>query len=58
VYLRRTANLEDRDTAYADDTVLVQIGPDVQAGGITWHNVRTPDGKVGFVPAQFTTVAP
>lgn len=58
VYLRRTANLEDRDTAYADDTVLVQIGPDVQAGGITWHNVRTPDGRVGFVPAQFTTVAP
>ena len=58
VYLRRTANLEDRDTAYADDTVLVQIGPDVQAGGTTWHNVRTPDGKVGFVPAQFTTVAP
>lgn len=58
VYLRRTANLEDRDTAYADGTVLVQIGPDVQAGGTTWHNVRTPDGKVGFVPAQFTTVAP
>jgi hypothetical protein len=58
VYLRRTANIEDRDTAYADDTVLVQIGPDVQAGGITWHNVRTPDGKVGFVPAQFTTIAP
>ena len=58
VYLRRTANLEDRDTVYADDTVLVQIGPDVQAGGIAWHNVRTPDGKVGFVPAQFTTVAP
>ena len=58
VYLRRTANLEDRDTAYADDTVLVQIGADVQVGGTTWHNVRTPDGKVGFVPAQFTTIAP
>jgi len=58
VYLRHTANLEDRDTAYADDTVLVQIGADVQAGGITWRNIRTPDGKVGFVPAQFTTVAP
>lgn len=58
VYLRRTANLEDRDTAYTDDTVLVQTGPDVQAGDIAWHNVRTPDGKVGFVPAQFTTVAP
>ena len=58
VYLRRTATLEDRDTAYADDTVLAQIGPDVQAGGITWHHVRAPDGKTGFVPAQFTTVAP
>jgi len=58
VYLRRTANLDDRDTAYADNTVLVQIGPDAQAGGITWRNVCAPDGKVGFVPAQFTTVAP
>lgn len=58
VYLRRTANIEDRDTAYADGTALIQVGPDVQAGGLTWHHVRAPDGKVGFVPAQYTTLAP
>ena len=58
VYLRHTTNLEDRDTAYPDDTSLVQIGPDVQAGGITWRYVRTPDGKTGYVPAQYTQEAP
>ncbi len=58
VYLRRTANIEDRDTAYEDGTRLTQIGPDVQAGGLTWHQVRTPDGKNGFVPAQYTQDAP
>jgi hypothetical protein len=54
VYLRRTPNLDDRDTAYVDDTPLVQIGPDVQAGGLTWRHVRAPDGKTGYVPAQYT----
>lgn len=58
VYLRRTTNLEDRDTAYADDTRLAQIGPDVQAGGVTWRRVRTPDGKTGYVPAQYTKETP
>jgi hypothetical protein len=58
VYLRRTTNLEDRDSAYTDGTPLAQIGPDVQAGGLTWRNVRTPDGKVGFIPAQYTQEVP
>lgn len=58
VYLRRTANMEDRDTAYVDGTILVQVGPDLQAGGLTWRHVRAPDGRVGFVPAQYTTLSP
>ena len=58
VYLRRTTNLEDRDTAYTDGTALAQLGPDIQANGLTWRNVRTPDGKVGFIPAQYTEEAP
>lgn len=58
VYLRRTTNLEDRDTAYTDGTLLVQVGPDIEANGIAWRNVRTPDGKVGFMPAQYTQEAP
>lgn len=54
VYLRRTPRLDDRDTAYRDGTRLEQIGDDTTADGITWHHVRAPDGKTGWVPAQFT----
>lgn len=58
VYLRRTTNLDDRDTAYEDGTQLVQVGPDLQANGTNWRHVRTPDGKTGYVPAQYTQQAP
>lgn len=58
VYLRRTTNLDDRDSAYIDGTPLLQIGPDVQANGLTWRNVRAPDGKAGFIPAQYTQEVP
>ncbi len=58
VYLRRTTNLDDHDTAYIEGTQLVQVGPDIQANGITWRHVRTPDGKTGYVPAQYTQEAP
>ncbi len=58
VYLRRTTNLEDRDTPYIDGTQLIQIGPDEQANGITWRHVRTTDNKTGYVPAQYTQQAP
>lgn len=54
VYLRRTPRLADRDTAYPDGTRLVAIGPDVTGEGRNWHQVRTPDGKTGYVPAQYT----
>lgn len=54
VYLRRTPRLADRDTAYPEGTRLVAIGPDVNGEGQSWHHVRTPDGKTGYVPAQYT----
>lgn len=54
VYLRRTPRLDDRDTAYPDGTRLEQIDADVTANGITWRRVRAPDGKTGWVPAQYT----
>ncbi len=54
VYLRRTPRLADRDTAYVEGTQLVAIGADEQGEGQTWHHVRAPDGKVGYVPAQYT----
>lgn len=54
VSLRRTRNLADRIAAYPDNTQLVVLGPDTSENGITWKHVRTPDGKVGYVPAQYT----
>lgn len=57
VYLRRTPRLADRDTAYPDGTRLVAIGPDVTGDGQSWRHVRTPDGKTGYIPAQYTTEA-
>ena len=58
VYLRRTPNLDDRDTAYPDGTRLTAIGGDVTAGGLVWRHVRAPDGKTGWVPAKYTNSAP
>lgn len=54
VFLRRTPSFEDRDTAYRDGTRLEQIGPDVTAEGRAWRHVRAPDGRAGWVPAEFT----
>ena len=54
VSLRRTRNLADRIAAYPDGTQLVVFGPDTSENGITWKHVRAPDGKVGYVPAQYT----
>ena len=58
VYLRRTPRMSDRDTAYVDGTKLTAIGEDVTADGELWHHVRTPDGKIGYVPAKYTIEAP
>ena len=58
VFLRRTREMADRIAAYPDGTPLVVIGPDAVAQGRTWKHVRTPDGRVGYVPAQYTVGAP
>ena len=57
VFLRRTRNMADRIAAYPDGTQLVVLGPDTSENGITWKHVRAPDGKVGYVPAQYTVAA-
>jgi hypothetical protein len=41
-------------TRLPDGTRLEQAGPDRSVNGVTWHNVRTPDGDVGWVAAEFT----
>jgi hypothetical protein len=52
VYLRRTPRMEDRLQAYVDGTEMAIIGPDAQAEGRTWLNVRMPDGAEGWVPRE------
>ena len=41
-------------TRLPDGTRLEQVGPDRSVNGVTWHNVRSPDGDVGWVSAEFT----
>jgi hypothetical protein len=57
--LRRTASTTgEAITVYPEGERLQQIGPDQQGDGMTWHNVRGPDGNEGFVSADYTTAAP
>jgi hypothetical protein len=57
VYLRRSPQLRDRLSAWPDGTPLAEIGPDVNAGGLTWFHVRAPDGSEGYVPADYAKEA-
>ena len=54
----RSAPGGDQLGAYPDGTTLEQIGPDQAVGGVTWRNVRGPDGLEGWVAAEFTAPAP
>lgn len=53
VYIRRSPDLADRIKAWPDNTEMVEIASTVQIGGLTWRNVRDPDGNEGFVPDQY-----
>lgn len=53
VVLRRTPGGQQLDV-YQDGTRLEQIGPDREVQGVTWRNVRAPDGTEGWVSAEFT----
>jgi len=53
VYIRRTPAMADKIKAWPDGTPMQIVGPDIQAEGRTWKNVRDPDGNVGWVPAEY-----
>ena len=53
-FLRRTTNLDDRLRAWADNTQLHVVGPDVSANGIEWKHVEDPAGNHGWIPAEYT----
>lgn len=50
----RTSPVGQSSPGYCDGTVLVMIGTDVESNGLVWREVRGPDGREGFVPAQYT----
>jgi hypothetical protein len=54
--MRRTPDMDDRVRAYPEGTEVTVIGTEVEAGGIRWQHVQTPDGITGYVPSEY--VAP
>lgn len=57
-WLRRTPRINDYLIAWTDGTVMEVVGPDVQAEGRTWKQVRDPQGNSGFIPAEWLVPAP
>lgn len=58
VWLRKTPAMADKVTAWPDGTLMIIVGADTQAEGRTWHNVKDPNGIVGWVPAEYLVVLP
>jgi len=52
-FLRRTPNLDDRLTSWAEGTVFSIIGKDVQNKDGVWKHVRAPDNSEGYLPIKF-----
>jgi hypothetical protein len=40
-------------TAWSDDSPLLVLGPQADADGQHWLEVRDPADEVGWIPAQF-----
>ncbi len=53
VYIRRTPRSADKLAPWMDGTVLEVVGPDREAEGIVWRNVKDPKGNVGWIPTQY-----
>jgi hypothetical protein len=52
-WLRRTPRMDDYLIAWVDNTRMEVVGPDIDANGVHWKNVRDPQGNVGYLPAQW-----
>ena len=58
VYMVRTPTPDDKVWAWIEGSRMEVVGPDVQAAGTTWKKVKAPDGREGYIPAQFLADAP
>ena len=54
IYLYHSPTTGDRIQSYPEGTELMVIGGDVEGDGLTWHNVRAPDGTEGYIPVGDT----
>ena len=54
IYLYYAPAVGNRIQAYPSGTPLELIGTDVEGDGLTWHNVRAPDGAEGYIPVGDT----
>ncbi|HEX8966568.1 MAG TPA: hypothetical protein VF937_01725 [Chloroflexota bacterium] len=54
IYLYHSPTTGDRIQDYPEGTPLRIIGGDVEGDGLTWHNVRAPDGTEGYIPVGDT----
>lgn len=53
VAVRKTPGSTERLSAWLEGTRMLVVGPDQQAGGRLWRNVRDPNGVVGWVPSEY-----
>jgi hypothetical protein len=58
VWLRRSPSMDDWLQAWVDGTPMTVVGPDQQADGKVWKNVKDPDGNVGWVPVEYLVGGP
>ena len=54
IYLYHSPTTGDRIQSYPEGTELMVVGGDVEGDGLTWHNVRAPDGTEGYIPVGDT----
>ena len=53
VYVRRTPNINDRIRAWLDNSEMILLGEETDAGGFHWVKVRDPAGNEGWVPDRY-----
>jgi uncharacterized membrane protein YphA (DoxX/SURF4 family) len=53
VWLRGSPSMADKVRAWVDSTKMLVVGPECEAEGRVWCNVKDPAGNVGWIPAEY-----
>ena len=54
VFIRKTPYMADRLVSWPDATLMEVIGEGRESEGRHWVNVRDPDGREGWLPAEYS----